>query len=138
MTGWRDSRSFIRKAMIGGTRSRESGPRYWPYLLASYIWETTMANKKNTPLTACAAFALAALAAAAVTAGARSGMAWQRLSAADPCMTDCKMRADFCREQCAHPEEPEQCIVACSRSECNDSCNKFEDACARHCPNPKS
>jgi len=69
--------------------------------------------------------------------GPRLNLDQQKVSAADPCMTDCKMRADFCREQCAHPEEPEQCIVACSRSECNDSCNKFEDACSKRCPNPK-
>ena len=101
------------------------------------LWETSMATTKNTLLAACTVLALTALATAAVTAGDRFRMAWQRLGAADPCTTDCKTRADFCREQCAHPEEPEQCIVACSRSECNDSCNKFEDACTRHCPNPK-
>ncbi len=96
-----------------------------------------MSNKKNTLLIACAAVALTALAATAVKAGDRSRMAWQHLSAADPCTADCKMRADYCREQCAHPEEPEQCIVDCSKSECNDSCKRLEDACSRHCPNPK-
>jgi hypothetical protein len=52
------------------------------------------------------------------------------------CTSSCKSNADYCREQCAHPEEPEQCIVACSSAECNDSCNKFEEACKRHCLPP--
>jgi len=95
-----------------------------------------MANNKNILRSTCMTLALIALGSATIVAGARTGSSWQILSAADPCLTDCKMRADFCREQCAHPEEPEQCIVACSRSECNDSCNKFEDACKRRCPNP--
>ncbi len=51
----------------------------------------------------------------------------------DPCEVSCRANADQCREQCSHPDEPEQCIVNCSRSDCNASCNEFEKACDRHC-----
>ena len=84
-----------------------------------------MMNMKNTLITACMALALTAC-----------GRAEKNSGPADPCATSCKSNADYCREQCAHPEEPEQCIVACSRAECNDSCDKFEEACKRHCPIP--
>jgi hypothetical protein len=99
--------------------------------------ETSMMKMNHSLSIACLVLALIASSAMPSASHPRLNLAQQKFSAADPCMTDCKMRADFCREQCAHPEEPEQCIVACSRSECNDSCNKLEDACTRHCPNPK-
>ncbi|MCI0598034.1 MAG: hypothetical protein L0Y50_12720 [Beijerinckiaceae bacterium] len=56
---------------------------------------------------------------------------------ADACQTSCKTNADFCRQQCEHPDEPEQCIVACSTKECNASCKKFEDACTQRCQGSK-
>jgi hypothetical protein len=56
---------------------------------------------------------------------------------ADPCQTSCQTQAKACREQCAHPQEPEQCIVDCTRSECNSSCDAFEKACGRHCQSSK-
>ena len=85
-----------------------------------------MMKMKNKLLTACIALALMAC----------SRVAEKNTGPADPCATSCKTSADYCREQCAHPAEPEQCIVACSAAECNDSCNKFEAACNRHCPAP--
>jgi hypothetical protein len=84
-----------------------------------------MMNMKITLITAFMALALTAC-----------GRAEKNTVPADPCAKSCKLNADYCREQCAHPEEPEQCIVACSRAECNDSCDKFEEACKRHCPIP--
>jgi hypothetical protein len=92
-----------------------------------------MMKMKNKLLTGCMALALMAPGAAPSLGGARSRTAEQT---ADPCATSCKTNADYCRDQCAHPEEPEQCIVACSKAECNDSCNKFEEACKRHCQPP--
>jgi hypothetical protein len=96
-----------------------------------------MMNMKNTLLVTCMTLTLMVLSGASSLAGQLIGRGGQMISAADPCVTNCKMGADYCREQCAHPEEPEQCIVACSRSECNDSCKKFEDACTRRCQSPK-
>ncbi len=92
---------------------------------------------KNTLITAFMALALTASSAAPSLAGLRARFAEQNTDVADPCAKSCKSNADYCRDQCAHPEEPEQCIVACSKSECDDSCNKFEEACKRHCPPPK-
>ncbi len=85
-----------------------------------------MMKMKNVLLTACVALALTAC----------SKLAEKKTGPAGPCEVSCKSNADYCREQCAHPEEPEQCIVACSQAECNDSCNNFEEACKRHCPAP--
>lgn len=85
-----------------------------------------MIKMKNKLLIACVVLALAAC----------SRVAEKNTGPADACATSCKNNADYCRDQCTHPEEPEQCIVACSSAECNDSCNKFEEACKRHCPIP--
>jgi hypothetical protein len=85
-----------------------------------------MMNMKNMLLTASMALALTAC----------GRVAEKNTGPAEACTASCKTNADYCREQCAHPEEPEQCIVACSSAECNDSCNKFEEACKRHCLPP--
>ncbi|MBO0734348.1 MAG: hypothetical protein J2P49_08560 [Methylocapsa sp.] len=95
-----------------------------------------MLNIKNALVLTFTALALMAASAAPLAAATHLSLPW-KTGAADPCEKDCKMRADSCREQCAHPEEPEQCIVDCSRSECDDSCNKLEDGCKRHCQSPK-
>lgn len=79
-----------------------------------------------------AASGLTSLAGSHVPAGTQS------IGQADACQMSCKTNADFCRQQCEHPDEPEQCIVACSKKECNDSCNKFEDACTGRCQGSKS
>ena len=100
-------------------------------------WKTSMMNMKNTLLVTCMTLTLIVSSSASSLAGELTGRGEQMISETDPCVTNCKNGADYCREQCSHPEEPEQCIVACSRSECNDSCNKFEDACTRRCQSPK-
>ena len=86
-----------------------------------------MITMKYTLLIACTALALTAC-----------GRAEKITGPAGACIASCKSNADYCREQCAHPEEPEQCIVACSSAECNDSCDKFEEACKKHCLPPSN
>jgi hypothetical protein len=56
---------------------------------------------------------------------------------ADACETMCRTNADSCRAQCADPEEQEQCIVNCGKSECTANCNKFERNCNQHCQSSK-
>jgi hypothetical protein len=97
-----------------------------------------MMKMNNKLLTACMALSLMASIAAPSLAAPRLRLAEQNTGTPESCATYCKTNADFCREQCANPEEPEQCIVACSKSECNDSCNKFEEACKKHCPAPNN
>ena len=60
-----------------------------------------------------------------------------RLRLADACETNCRTNADACRAQCADPEEKEQCIVNCGRSECSSGYDKFEHSCIQHCPSSK-
>ncbi len=75
---------------------------------------------KNLVLTACVSAVLMASAAPSL--------------AADACQTYCKATANSCREQCSDPQEQEQCIFECSRSECKANCNRLEEACTQHCP----
>jgi hypothetical protein len=91
---------------------------------------------KNLLLIACAAGALLAASAVPSLAGDLTRPA-EILVAANACQTSCRASANNCREQCAHPEDPEQCIVSCSKSECNASCDEFEKACNRHCDTSK-
>ena len=56
------------------------------------------------------------------------------LAQADSCQASCKANADACRAQCSDPEEQQQCIVACGRSECAGNCKRYEEACKKHCP----
>ena len=60
-----------------------------------------------------------------------------KLRLADDCETMCRTNANACRTQCADPEEQEQCIVNCGKSECKAGCDKFERACKQHCPSAK-
>jgi len=56
------------------------------------------------------------------------------LAQADSCQASCKANADACRAQCSDPEEQQQCIFACGRSECQSNCNRYEEACKKRCP----
>jgi hypothetical protein len=60
-----------------------------------------------------------------------------KLTLAGECETNCRTNADSCRAQCADPEEQEQCIVNCGKSECNANCEKFERSCTEHCASSK-
>jgi hypothetical protein len=87
---------------------------------------------KTFLLTTCIFGALMTASAAPSRAGDLSRAGQLRL--ADACETNCRTNANACREQCADPEEKEQCIVNCSKSECNSVCDKFEHSCIQHCP----
>ena len=97
-------------------------------------WETPM---RNLLLTTCVTGALMAAGGAPSLAGDLKLAMWPFGSPPTACEKDCRTQADQCREQCAHPEDPEQCIVACSSSECRKSCADFETACDRRCESSK-
>ena len=92
---------------------------------------------KTFLLTACVFGALVVASAAPTRAGDLSRAGQHKLRLADACETNCRTNANACREQCADPEEKEQCIVNCSKSECNSGCDKFEHSCIQHCPSSK-
>jgi hypothetical protein len=89
---------------------------------------------KSFLLTACIFGALMMASAAPSQAGDLSRAGQHKLRLADACETNCRTNANACRAQCADPEEKEQCIVNCSKSECNSGCDKFEHSCIQHCP----
>ena len=92
---------------------------------------------KTFLLTTCVFGALMMASAAPSRAGDLSRAGQHELRLADACETNCQTNANSCREQCADPEEKEQCIVNCSKSECNSGCDKFEHSCIQHCPSSK-
>jgi hypothetical protein len=82
------------------------------------------------------AFAGVFLIASAAPSGANDRLRAFQTAASDACVADCHENAKACRQQCYNPEEEEQCIVAC-KSECNASCDKFEEACKKRCESTK-
>lgn len=92
---------------------------------------------KTFLLTTCIFGALIMASGAPSPAGDLTRMGAYKLSQADACHTSCRTNADACRTQCADPEEQEQCIVNCGKSECTANCNKFERACNQHCESSK-
>ena len=91
---------------------------------------------KTFLLTACVFGALMVASAAPTRAGDLSRAGQPKLRLADACETNCRTNANACREQCAEPEEQEQCIVGCDKGECKASCDKFEETCNRRCLSP--
>jgi hypothetical protein len=92
---------------------------------------------KTFLLTACVFGVLMVASAAPGRAGDLFGTGQHKLRLADACETNCRTNADACRAQCGDPEEKEQCIVNCGRSECKSGCDKFERSCTEHCPSSK-
>jgi hypothetical protein len=91
---------------------------------------------KTFLLTTCI-FGALMMASAAPTGAGDSPAGKHKLRLADACETNCRTNADACRAQCADPEEKEQCIVNCGRSECKSGCDKFERSCTQRCPSSK-
>jgi hypothetical protein len=92
---------------------------------------------KTFLLTTCILGALMMASAAPLRAGDPLSARDDKLRLADACETNCRTNANSCRAQCADPEEQEQCIVNCGKSECTANCNKFERNCTQHCPSSK-
>ena len=92
---------------------------------------------KTFLLTTCIFGALMMAGGAPSPAGDFSRTGEYKLRLADDCETNCRTNANACRTQCADPEEQQQCIVNCGKSECNAGCDKFERACNQHCPSSK-
>jgi hypothetical protein len=92
---------------------------------------------KNLLLTVCVAGALMGASGAASQAADLSRLAGLFGSPPTPCESSCRTQANACRDQCAHPEDADQCIVNCSSSECRASCDDFEKSCDRHCEGSK-
>ena len=92
---------------------------------------------KTFLLTTCIFGALMVTSGAPSPAGDLSHTGQHKLRLADDCQMSCRANADACRAQCADPEEKEQCIVNCGRSECKSGCDKFESSCTQHCPSSK-
>lgn len=90
---------------------------------------------KDMMLIACMAGMLLASADAPSRATGLIRMAVFFGSPPTPCETNCRTQGDACKRQCS--EEAGQCIVACG-SECTASCDKFVDACNRHCEGAKN
>jgi hypothetical protein len=92
---------------------------------------------KTFLLTTCVFGALMMASAAPSRAGDLSRTEQHKLRLADDCETNCRTNANACREQCADPQEKEQCIVNCGGSQCSSGCDKFEHSCIQHCPSSK-
>ena len=92
---------------------------------------------KTILLTTCIFGALMMASGAPSPAGDLSRAGETKLRLADDCETNCRTNANACRAQCADPEEQEQCIVNCGKSECSASCDKFERNCNQHCQSSK-
>jgi hypothetical protein len=72
-----------------------------------------------------------------ISVGGLSRAEETKLRLAGDCETNCRTNANACRAQCADPEEQEQCIVNCGKSECSADCDKFERSCNQHCQSSK-
>jgi hypothetical protein len=72
-----------------------------------------------------------------ISVGGLSRAGETKLRLAGDCETNCRTNANACRAQCADPEEQEQCIVNCGKSECSADCDKFERSCNQHCQSSK-
>ena len=92
---------------------------------------------KTYLLTPCIFAAVMMASGAPSPAGDLSRTGEYTLRLADACEAMCQTNADSCRAQCADPEEQEQCIVNCGKSECTANCNKFERNCNQHCQSSK-
>jgi len=92
---------------------------------------------KTFLLTTCMFGALMMASGALSAAGDLSRTGEHKFRLADDCETNCRTNANSCRAQCADPEEQEQCIVNCGKSECTANCDKFEQSCNQHCPSSK-
>ena len=92
---------------------------------------------KTFLLTTCVFGALIMTSGVPSLAGGLSRAGETKLRLADDCETNCRTNANACRAQCADPEEQEQCIVNCGKSECSADCDKFERSCNQHCQSSK-
>jgi hypothetical protein len=92
---------------------------------------------KTFLLTTCIFGALMMASGAPSPAGDLSRTGETKLRLAGDCETNCRTNANACRAQCADPEEQEQCIVNCGKSECSAGCDKFEHSCNQHCQSSK-
>jgi hypothetical protein len=93
-------------------------------------------SMKTLLLTTCLSGALIIASAAPSLAANLHRAGAYEFGQAEACQTSCNANADACRTQCSDPEEQEQCIVDCDKSECKANCATFEDACKQHCQNP--
>jgi hypothetical protein len=120
--------------MIGEDRSKHSKFDRRPYPFMKIPLVGTM---KNILLSTCMVAALMAADGAPSLAGDLSRARQDTLELADDCQTYCRANATTCRAQCAEPEEQEQCIVNCGKSDCIAGCDKFERSCNEHCQSSK-
>jgi hypothetical protein len=91
---------------------------------------------KNLLLTTCMFAALMAASVAPSLADDRSCAGECPIKLAAACQDYCKSNAKTCKDQCSDPQEQEQCIVDCDRSECKAGCSRFEETCIQRCPKP--